>query len=138
MKLLLAGADDFAAMCAGCHGAPGQERGAMGQGLNPKAPNLADSAEHMTPGELFWVTKNGIKMTGMPAWGATHEDRALWPVVAFMTALPGLGSADYEALLARAEGAGHHVEEEDEMGHALKPAPKTDSGHDAGHEDHPH
>ncbi len=81
VALTLAGVNDFAGMCAGCHGAPGQEPEAMGQGLNPQPPDLADSAAHMTPAELFWVTKNGIKMTGMPAWGATHEDEALWPVV---------------------------------------------------------
>jgi hypothetical protein len=112
--LVLAGINDFAAMCAGCHGAPGQQPEAMGQGLNPPAPDLAESAAHMTPAELFWVTKNGIKMTGMPAWGATHEDAALWPVVAFMTGLPELDGTSYRRLLASTKGVGHHGVEEDD------------------------
>ena len=114
VALTLAGVNDFAGMCAGCHGAPGREPEAMGQGLNPAPPDLADSAAHMTPAELFWVTKNGIKMTGMPAWGATHADEALWPVVAFMTRLPQLDSSGYEALLADAKGHGHHGSGEDD------------------------
>ena len=115
-SLKLAGVNDFSAMCAGCHGAPGQQPEAIGQGLNPPPPNLAESAAHMTPAELFWVTKHGIKMTGMPAWGATHDDEALWPVVAFMTALPELDETSYQALLARAEGIGHHGAEESDNG----------------------
>ena len=65
--LAFAGANDFSEMCAGCHGAPGREPGAMGQGLNPSPPDLAEAALEMSPAELFWVTKHGIKMTGMPA-----------------------------------------------------------------------
>ena len=116
VALTLAGVNDFAGMCAGCHGAPGQAPEAMGQGLNPPPPDLADSAAHMTPAELFWVTKNGIKMTGMPAWGATHADEALWPVVAFMTRLPELDGAGYVALLADAQGHGHHAVGDDAGG----------------------
>ena len=105
----LAGVSDFDAMCTGCHGAPGQEPEAIGQGLNPLAPDLAEAATELTPAELFWVTKHGIKMTGMPAWGATHDDDALWPVVAFMTTLPELDAEGYQAMLARAGGMGHHA-----------------------------
>ena len=112
--LALAGVNDFNSMCTGCHGAPGQDPEAMGQGLNPPAPDLAESAAEMTAAELFWVTKNGIKMTGMPAWGATHDDDALWPVVALMKKLPDLDAAGYQALLADAEGFGHHAEDEAE------------------------
>lgn len=107
-SLVLAGINDFNSMCIGCHGAPGIDREAVGQGLNPLAPNLAEEAAEMTPAELFWVTKNGIKMTGMPAWGVTHGDDAIWPVVAFMTRLPNLDAAAYQTLLASAEGHGHH------------------------------
>ena len=73
-SLALAGINDFNSMCIGCHGAPGIGPAAMGQGLNPPAPDLAEVASEMTPAELFWVTKNGIRMTGMPAWGVTHGD----------------------------------------------------------------
>jgi mono/diheme cytochrome c family protein len=79
--LRIAGVNDFAAMCAGCHGAPGQKPEPAGLGFNPKPPDLAESAARMTPAELFWVTKNGIHMTGMPAWGAltmTHRSGRWW------------------------------------------------------------
>ena len=107
--LVLAGINDFNSMCTGCHGAPGQDPEAMGQGLNPPAPDLSEEAAEMTPAELFWVTKNGIKMTGMPAWGATHGDDSIWPVVAFMTRLPELDESAYQELLASAAGQGHHA-----------------------------
>lgn len=124
-ELVRAGASDFDAMCVGCHGAPGQDAAAVGQGLNPPAPDLAESAAHMSAAELFWVTKHGIKMTGMPAWGATHDDDALWPVVAFMAMLPELGADSYQALLASAEGTGHH-----------EPEAATEDNHDS--HDHSH
>lgn len=115
--LVRAGINDFDSMCAGCHGAPGKNPEAMGQGLNPRAPDLAESAAHMNPAELFWVTKHGIKMTGMPAWGATHDDDALWPVVAFMSTLPDLDAEGYQALLASATGIGHHADDSDASDH---------------------
>jgi mono/diheme cytochrome c family protein len=110
--LVLAGVKDFNSKCVACHGAPGQEPEAMGQGLNPPAPDLAESAEEMTPAELFWVTKNGIKMTGMPAWGKTQEDDELWALIAFLTRLPELDSDAYQAMLASATGMGLHSGDE--------------------------
>ncbi len=116
-NLVLAGINDFDSMCIDCHGGPGKKPAAVGQGLNPPAPDLAEEAAEMTVAELFWVTKHGIKMTGMPAWGATHDDDAIWPVVAFMTRLPDLDADGYQALLARAEGQGHHQGDVDTSKH---------------------
>jgi mono/diheme cytochrome c family protein len=124
-SLVLSGVNDFEAMCVQCHGAPGKQPGSVGKGLNPPAPDLAASAREMSAAELFWVTKNGIRMTGMPAWGETHGDDALWPVVALIEALPELDAASYAELLERAEGMGHHADEAAEPGHA----------HRAGEED---
>ncbi len=109
--LALAGINDFSGMCAGCHGAPGQDPEAMGQGLNPPPPDLAKTALEMSPAELFWVIKHGIKMTGMPAWGVTHDDDAIWPVVAFLTKLPELDATQYKELLANAKDTGHHIDD---------------------------
>ncbi len=91
----------YNAMCKGCHGAPGEEETEMAKGLNPKAPNLAHSARDMAPEELFWVTKNGIKMTGMPAWGVTHSDDKIWAIVAFIEQLPGMTGTQYDSLAAQ-------------------------------------
>lgn len=149
-EMQLAGASDFDAMCAGCHGAPGRERDPIGQGLNPTPPDLSEHAGDMTPAELFWVTKHGIRMTGMPGWGATHSDDEMWPVVAFMTELPRIDAARYDAMLERAEaqGNGHHGDashdhttgQADGTGAngAAEPSnePPTDEDHD--HHDHAH
>ena len=131
-SLALAGVNDFDEMCAGCHGAPGREPGAMGQGLNPSPPDLAEAALEMSPAELFWVTKHGIKMTGMPAWGVTHDDDAIWPVVAFLMKLPELDAAKYEDQLAHAKGMGHHA---DDSGQS-EDLPKEPEVHD--HSTHEH
>ena len=109
--LVRAGVNDFEAMCVGCHGAPGKARGPAGKGLNPQAPDLKEAAQQRTSAELFWATKHGVKMTGMPAWGATHDDESLWPVVALMVALPELDAKSYSELLASAEGHGHHADD---------------------------
>jgi len=61
-SLVFAGVNDFNEMCLGCHGAPGQSPKAMGLGLNPPPPDLVESALEMSPAELFWVTKYGIKI----------------------------------------------------------------------------
>jgi len=62
------------------------------------------------------VVKHGIKMTGMPAWGVTHDDDLLWDVVAFVRKLPELTPEQYEALV---KNAPKHEElmQEMEMGH---------------------
>ena len=124
--LALAGVNDFDSMCAGCHGAPGREPEAMGIGLNPPAPDLAEEAAEMTAAELFWVTKNGIRMTGMPAWGKSHEDEDLWPVIALLTRLPEMDSDTYESMLAAAAGMGHHSTD----------APAAGRSHDEESDDH--
>jgi mono/diheme cytochrome c family protein len=84
--------------CAGCHLAPGVETSDLHTGLNPRPPVLARVVPHSTPAELFWITKNGIKMTAMPAWGQTHNDATLWSVIAFLKKLPSMTPAEYQAM----------------------------------------
>ena len=69
----------------------------------------------------------------MPAWGASHEDEELWPVVAFMTVLPGLSAEAYQSMLAGAAGSGHHAADGDSHSHADT---EIESGGHRG-EDHP-
>ena len=85
-------------MCVGCHGAPGIRRSDIGKGLYPHPPDLAHSAKEMPPSELFWITKNGIKLTGMPAFGKTHSDNKIWAIVAFMEKLPTMTKEEYQAM----------------------------------------
>jgi mono/diheme cytochrome c family protein len=137
-SLVLAGVNDFEQMCVQCHGAPGRKPALVGKGLNPPAPDLSESAREMTAAELFWITKHGIRMTGMPAWGETHEDAALWPVVAFMTTLPELDAAGYAEMLESAEGMGHHADDASAGAdpHAGEETPHThDQGESTGTEE---
>ena len=95
------GAGEYAEMCSGCHLAPGIKRTEISQGLYPRAPELRRKTD-LTPAEQFWIVKHGVKMTGMPAWGVTHEDELLWDVVAFVRKLPELTPEQYEALVKNA------------------------------------
>jgi mono/diheme cytochrome c family protein len=105
-KLVL-GVDHFAAHCAVCHGGPGVPKGDIGKGLYPPAPNLAHTSTHLSEAEMFWVIKNGIKMTGMPAW-ADHSDEEIWATVAFLKKLPGMTPEEYAKLIMASMGHGGH------------------------------
>jgi mono/diheme cytochrome c family protein len=84
--------------CVPCHGAPGIPPGDAGKGMLPLPNNLVESARELAPREIFWVIKNGIKMTGMPAWQYRFNDEEIWSIVAFVTRLPGISPQDYRAL----------------------------------------
>ena len=118
------GAGQYADMCSGCHLAPGMKRTEISQGLYPRAPELRRKTT-LTPAEQFWVVKHGIKMTGMPAWGVTHDDDLLWDVVAFVRKLPELTPEQYKTLV---KNAPKHEElmQKMEMG--------GEHQHNAGHE----
>jgi mono/diheme cytochrome c family protein len=92
------GAGQYAAMCSSCHLAPGMKRTEIARGLYPRAPEL-NRKRQSTPAEDFWVVKHGLKMTGMPAWGVTHDDEILWDVVAFLQKLPALSPEQYRDLV---------------------------------------
>ena len=95
---VVAGTEHFAAHCASCHGAPGVPRGDIATGLYPKPADLTDVAKRYTPSELFWILKNGIKMSGMPSW-SDHSDNELWVTVAFLEKLSAMSEADYARLV---------------------------------------
>jgi mono/diheme cytochrome c family protein len=91
----------FDQMCAGCHGAPGIQRRGSSK-TYPAAPPLAAVAEDWTPAELFWIIRNGIKMSGMPAYGSNDRpDDDLWSIVAFVQKLPDITPEKYQALRAQ-------------------------------------
>lgn len=98
--LVLKGAGQYAAMCTGCHLAPGMKDSELRPGLYPLPPNL--SRTHVEPKIAFWVIKHGIKMSAMPAWGGTHDDATIWSIVAFLQKLPTLDAAQYKAIVAKA------------------------------------
>jgi mono/diheme cytochrome c family protein len=88
--------------CEQCHGGPGIAPHDLAKGQLPLANNLAQTAREWTAGELYWVTKKGIRMSGMPAWEFRMSDESLWSLVAFVEHLPSLTAEGYDALAARA------------------------------------
>ncbi len=75
------------------------KRTEISRGLYPRAPELRRGT-NLTPAEEFWVVKHGIKLTGMPAWGVTHNN--VWDVVAFMRKLPDLSPEQYQSIVKSA------------------------------------
>ena len=94
-----AGARAFATRgCVNCHGAPGAEWAKWSEGLRPDPPDLKEVSGERKPGELFWVIKNGIRMTGMPSFGTTGvSDDEIWKIVAFVKKWPSVTAEDYKA-----------------------------------------
>ncbi len=88
-----------------CHTPIGRPPQSMAVGFNPQAPGFGPGADDMSPTELFWVTKNGIRFTGMPAWGPSLTDAEIRNVVAFVMTLPEMTAADYDAIDARLPAA---------------------------------
>lgn len=81
--------------CAQCHGGPGVAPQPYALGLNPAPAALVGTARTRSAAEIFWITRQGIKMTGMPAWQYRLSDEEIWDVVAFMRVLPALSVEDY-------------------------------------------
>ena len=96
-EVIKAGARAFAQQgCATCHGGPGVDYAKFAEGINPGPPELKDVAG-IDPAQLFWVIKNGIRMTGMPSFekaGASDQD--IWQIVAFVKKMPDVSDADYK------------------------------------------
>ncbi|MFN3695201.1 MAG: c-type cytochrome [Ignavibacterium sp.] len=97
-SLIKEGFEHYKEMCESCHGAPGIEETELSKGLNPPAPYLVEEAKEIDPKKLFWITKNGIKMTGMPAWGKTHSDESIWAIVAFIKTMYDMSAEDYKKM----------------------------------------
>jgi thiosulfate dehydrogenase len=79
---LLAGAQLYGEHCAVCHGTVGRPETAIAKGMFPKPPQFFQ--EHGVTddpaGETFWKAKNGIRLTGMPGFGASLSEQQLWQV----------------------------------------------------------
>ena len=124
---LLHGLEHYRAMCEVCHGAPGVDRGEIAEGLSPRPPRLERAARTWTDAELFWITKHGIKATGMPAFGPTHSDESLLQLVAVVRRLTEATPEQYAAMAAALVDAGIAGEHD----------AQADSGGASGHEHAP-
>jgi cytochrome c553 len=101
---VLKGAGHFESACRPCHGAPDLPRPPrVARAMLPPPPNLSERAPAWQPEELFYIVKNGIKMTGMPAWPSLVRDDEVEAMVAFLSVLPSLDAEGYRRLV---HGAG--------------------------------
>jgi cytochrome c553 len=106
----------FADHCASCHGNDGRGRTTLGQGLYPKAPDmtLADT-QRLSDGEIFYIIENGVRLTGMPAWGegGPHEATESWELVHFIRHLPKITSQELAEMESMNPKSRRQLEEEE-------------------------
>jgi mono/diheme cytochrome c family protein len=93
------GLQHFARYCAMCHANNGSaQKTPIGQGLFPKPPDLRMETQQLTDGELFYIIENGVRFTGMPAFGtgvrSAAGERQTWQLVTFVRKLPSLTAAE--------------------------------------------
>ena len=151
----------YQGMCVTCHGAPGIEPAELAQGLNPSPPELSrrrgrklteggEGGENRAPRpapseerrrehakETFWIVKNGIRMTGMPAFGPTHSDEDIWAMVALVERLRDLSPEEYASMVKNAGLSlqpPHSEEEEHEHGATEEPGGEMQGGEMQGGE----
>ncbi|MBC7916167.1 MAG: c-type cytochrome [Rhodoferax sp.] len=95
------GATCFHDKCAQCHGAPGVAQGDIGKSMQPLPGPLVDATQNFHPRELYWITRHGIRLSGMPAWEFRLTDSQIWDVVAFLQRLPKLTPEAYAEMAQR-------------------------------------
>lgn len=131
--VLAEGRAHFADHCASCHANDGSGRTDMGRNLYPRAPDLrAAATQRLADGELFWVIENGVRFTGMPAWGGAGKPEESWKLVHFIRHLPRLTETErleMERLNPRSPGEWREMEEEEEFLRGGEPPPREAGGH---------
>jgi mono/diheme cytochrome c family protein len=118
----------FADHCATCHANDGSGQTAIGRNLYPKAPDmrLADT-QRLTDGQLYHIIENGVRLTGMPAWGSGRDDdEDTWKLVHFIRHLGDLTPAHIKAMEGFNPKSPSDLEEE-----------RADQQFLAGENDHP-
>jgi len=126
----------FADHCAICHGNDGSGDTPIGRGLYPKSPDLrADETQKLSDGDIFWIIENGVRLTGMPAFGgdaaSEHVDAdSSWKLVRFIRHLPALTAEErLEMEKYNPKGPADREEEQREKdflnGAPAKPSPES-------------
>jgi mono/diheme cytochrome c family protein len=131
--------EHFADHCATCHANDGSGDTAIGRNLYPKAPDMrASETQSLSDGELFSIIENGVRLTGMPAWGdGTPEgERSSWALVHFIRRLPKLPPEDIERMKALNPKTPAEFREQDEERRFLAgedTPPGKEKAHPKGH-----
>ena len=120
----------YVAKCVQCHGGPGWAQGEIGRSMQPLPGPLVDAPGRWRPQELYWITRNGIKMSGMPAWAHRMADADLWALVAFMQRLPAMTAAEFRTLATSGAAEQCAVTQHDTEAGAAR-APDAERGRNA-------
>jgi|SRR6476619_6094436 len=78
----------YAIDCSMCHGADGHASTDTGRWMYPRASDLTSpEVQRYSDRELFWIVKNGIRLSGMPAFGKVESDEHIWNLVNYLKTL---------------------------------------------------
>ncbi len=117
------GRSHFADHCASCHGNDGKGVTEIGQNLYPRVPDMTlRETQELSDGELFFIIKNGVRLTGMPAWGSDtpEDDLASWKLVLFLRHLPSMTTAEVEQMKGMNPVSPIEAKEQDEVNDFLE------------------
>ena len=138
-EVLSSGLAHWADHCAACHANDGSGQTEIGLGLYPKPPDMRlPPTQKLTDGELFYIIENGIRLTGMPAWGTDDPKTAegSWHLVHFIRKLPSLTPEELDQMKELNPKGPDEGREEEEMrrvleggGESPKPAPSPSHKH---------
>jgi mono/diheme cytochrome c family protein len=125
-ELLVDARRHFADHCATCHANDGSGDTEIGRMLYPKAPDMRQrDTQSLSDGELYFIIHNGIRLSGMPAWGSdTGHDHDSWALVHFIRHLPNLSAAEIEDMKHYNPRSPAEMEEEKEEEEFLNGNPK--------------
>jgi mono/diheme cytochrome c family protein len=101
IEILVDARAHWADHCASCHANDGSGDTTMGKGMFPPAPDMRRSAtQDLSDGELFYIIQNGIRLTGMPAWGggSSHDAEDSWKLVRFIRHLPSMTAEERRSM----------------------------------------
>ncbi len=129
--------EHFADHCSQCHANDGSGNTEMGKNLYPRAPDMRLAAtQQLTDGELYYIIRNGVPLTGMPAWGEpdTPQDDESWQLVLFIRHLPKLTAEEIKDM-EHYNPVGE-MEREDEKEHENAPNAGNPAGKSAPEHHH--
>lgn len=101
---LTAGAREYEEHCAVCHGGAQERISPLANRFSPPVPQFINRIPHDPEPWLFWVTKHGVRMTGMPAWDGVLTDDDIWKTIAFIKHSGSLPADVSSAWHAMAQG----------------------------------
>ena len=109
----------FADHCASCHGNDGRGEALLGRGLYPKPPNMAENGtQQLSDGELYYIIENGVRFTGMPAFGeeaGNDQSKESWELVHFIRHLPTITDEELAAMKKMNPKSPMELEREERM-----------------------